>query len=125
MAAVSMRVPTTLSSTAIRLKAYSTKPTRISLNPSFENITKRPLMASLSEQTHQRKLPILLFDIMDTIVRDPFYQDGPAFFGMPMKELIECKHPTAWIEFKKGLIDEVELARKFFKDGRPFNLEGW
>ncbi|KAJ0013904.1 hypothetical protein Pint_21325 [Pistacia integerrima] len=44
---------------------------------------------------------------------------------MPMKELIECKHPTAWIEFKKGLIDEMELARKFFKDGRPFNLEGW
>ncbi|XP_031249835.1 flavin mononucleotide hydrolase 1, chloroplatic-like isoform X2 [Pistacia vera] len=43
---------------------------------------------------------------------------------MPMKELIECKHPTAWLEFEKGLIDEMELARKFFKDGRPFDLEG-
>ncbi|GKV02347.1 hypothetical protein SLEP1_g14799 [Rubroshorea leprosula] len=29
----------------------------------------------------KRKLPILLFDIMDTVVRDPFYQDVPAFFG--------------------------------------------
>lgn len=26
---------------------------------------------------------------------------------MPMKELLECKHPMAWIEFEKGLIDEV------------------
>lgn len=24
-----------------------------------------------------------------------------------MKELLECKHPTAWIEFEKGMIDEV------------------
>ncbi|CAO2832564.1 unnamed protein product [Amaranthus hypochondriacus] len=72
----------------------------------------------------KRKLPILLFDVMDTIVRDPFYHDIPAFFGMSMKELLECKHPTAWNEFEKGLIDEDELARKFFKDGRHFDLEG-
>lgn len=28
---------------------------------------------------------------------------------MSFKELIECKHPTAWIEFEKGMIDEVRL----------------
>ncbi|XP_057539824.1 flavin mononucleotide hydrolase 1, chloroplatic-like isoform X2 [Amaranthus tricolor] len=72
----------------------------------------------------KRRLPILLFDVMDTIVRDPFYHDIPAFFGMSMKELLECKHPTAWNEFEKGLIDEDELARKFFKDGRHFDLQG-
>ncbi|KAK9919263.1 hypothetical protein M0R45_027872 [Rubus argutus] len=71
-----------------------------------------------------QNLPILLFDIMDTIVRDPFYHDVPAFFRMSFEELIESKHPTAWIEFEKGMIDEVELARKFFKDGRPLDLEG-
>ncbi|XAR71160.1 Soluble epoxide hydrolase [Bertholletia excelsa] len=71
-----------------------------------------------------RKLPVLLFDVMDTIVRDPFYQDVPAFFGMSLKELIECKHPTAWMEFERGLINEMELATKFFKDGRSFDLEG-
>ncbi|RRT62134.1 hypothetical protein B296_00043626 [Ensete ventricosum] len=27
-----------------------------------------------------RKLPVLLFDVMDTLVRDPFYNDVPAFF---------------------------------------------
>ncbi|MQL78797.1 hypothetical protein Taro_011214 [Colocasia esculenta] len=71
-----------------------------------------------------RKLPVLLFDIMDTVVRDPFYEDVPAFFRMPMKDLLEQKHPTAWMEFEKGLIDEMELARRFFKDGRPIDLEG-
>ncbi|XP_076953142.1 flavin mononucleotide hydrolase 1, chloroplatic-like isoform X2 [Bidens hawaiensis] len=86
--------------------------------------TKMALHASGSSVTSARKLPVLLFDIMDTIVRDPFYHDIPAFFGMSMKELLDCKHPTAWIEFEKGLIDEMELARIFFKDGRHFDLEG-
>ncbi|XP_042993022.1 flavin mononucleotide hydrolase 1, chloroplatic isoform X3 [Carya illinoinensis] len=78
---------------------------------------------SASAGSTSRRLPILLFDIMDTLVRDPFYHDVPAFFGMSLKELIECKHPTAWIEFEKGMIDEVELSRIFFKDGRSFDLE--
>lgn len=90
------------------------------------SITTAATTTSNISNTHtsRRKLPILLFDVMDTIVRDPFYQDVPAFFRMSMKELLECKHPTAWMEFEKGLIDEPELARKFFKDGRSFDLEG-
>ncbi|KAG9447167.1 hypothetical protein H6P81_013295 [Aristolochia fimbriata] len=79
---------------------------------------------SVSTFSETRKLPILLFDVMDTLVRDPFYQDVPAFFGMSMKELLEIKHPTAWIEFEEGLINEKELYTKFFKDGRSFDLEG-
>ncbi|XP_008441879.1 flavin mononucleotide hydrolase 1, chloroplatic-like isoform X1 [Cucumis melo] len=71
-----------------------------------------------------RKLPVLLFDIMDTLVRDPFYDDVPAFFRMPMEELLELKDPTVWIEFEKGLIDEAELEKRFFKDERPIDFEG-
>ncbi|OWM72331.1 hypothetical protein CDL15_Pgr018216 [Punica granatum] len=96
--------------------------------PPTTNIRSRASAVSFSDNTaapvSSRKLPVLLFDIMDTIVRDPFYEDIPAFFGMSLKELIGCKHPTSWIEFEKGLIDEVELAQNFFKDGRPFDLEG-
>ncbi|KAL2330201.1 hypothetical protein Fmac_017782 [Flemingia macrophylla] len=105
---------------------FQTKPTRhlrlkFRLKPSLSHsITSM----ALTNTTTDRKLPILLFDIMDTLVRDPFYHDVPAFFGMSMKELIDCKHPSAWIEFEKGLIDEMELARNFFKDGRDFDLEG-
>lgn len=36
------------------------------------------------------KLPVLLFDIMDTIVRDPFYEDIPAFFGYPSYDLSDA-----------------------------------
>ncbi|KAJ4795505.1 Haloacid dehalogenase-like hydrolase (HAD) superfamily protein [Rhynchospora pubera] len=93
--------------------------------------TSRPCiaMAASSAATHlsqsqQRRLPVLLFDVMDTIVRDPFYHHIPTFFQMSMKELLETKHPTAWVEFEEGLIDENELAKKFFKDGRSFDLEG-
>ncbi|XP_016476825.2 flavin mononucleotide hydrolase 1, chloroplatic-like [Nicotiana tabacum] len=117
----------------------------VSWRPTASNISSFPLMVKTCPKTAkmgyfsnniscsaissvsvsgQRKLPILLFDVMDTIVRDPFYHDIPAFFRMPMKELLECKHPTAWIEFEKGLITEDELAMKFFKDGRSFDLEG-
>jgi hypothetical protein len=43
-----------------------------------------PMAASSSSSpistSQQRRLPILLFDVMDTIVRDPFYHHIPAFF---------------------------------------------
>ncbi|KAL5769708.1 hypothetical protein ACOSP7_013862 [Xanthoceras sorbifolium] len=95
------------------------------LSPSSNSNSKNTLIVvSTGDDNRTRKLPVLLFDIMDTIVRDPFYHDVPSFFGMSMKELLECKHPTAWLEFEKGMIDEMELTRKFFKDGRPLDLEG-
>ncbi len=49
---------------------------------------------------------------------DPFFQDMPKFFGMPFKQLLAEKHPTAWIEFECGAITEEELLAKFFADGR-------
>ncbi|PPR87197.1 hypothetical protein GOBAR_AA33495 [Gossypium barbadense] len=70
-----------------------------------------------SPSFNSRKLPILLFDIMDTIVRDPFYHDVPAFFAMSLKELIECKHPTAWLEFENGVIDENPEETGFTVNG--------
>ncbi|KAL6660641.1 hypothetical protein ACP70R_001676 [Stipagrostis hirtigluma subsp. patula] len=80
--------------------------------------------AGTDSASRPRKLPVLLFDVMDTIVRDPYYHQIPAFFQMSMKELLESKHPTAWSEFEMGLINEDELAKKFFNDGRSFDLEG-
>lgn len=34
--------------------------------------------------------------------------DWDLLSRMSFKELIDSKHPTAWIEFEKGLIDEVQ-----------------
>ncbi|KAJ0640887.1 hypothetical protein HanLR1_Chr16g0620821 [Helianthus annuus] len=46
---------------------------------SSPKLSTTKMSASVSAIT-QRKLPVLLFDIMDTIVHDPFYHDIPAFF---------------------------------------------
>ncbi|KAM3311240.1 hypothetical protein ACQJBY_031732 [Aegilops geniculata] len=80
--------------------------------------------AAEPEASRPRKTPVLLFDVMDTVVRDPFYHHIPSFFQMSMKELLESKHPTSWSEFEMGLINEGQLAEKFFNDGRSFDLEG-
>jgi len=104
---------------------FQTRPTRslclkFKLKPSLsDSITTM----ALTNNTNERKLPVLLFDIMDTLVRDPFYQDVPAFFGMPFKELIDVKHPTAWIEFEKGLIDEVKIPTLIIHCCKLWNMD--
>ncbi|MBI2394185.1 MAG: HAD-IA family hydrolase [Deltaproteobacteria bacterium] len=66
--------------------------------------------------------PVLLLDVMGTLVRDPFFEDMPAFFGLTLKELLAHKHPTAWVEFEHGAIDEAACMAKFFKDARAFDV---
>jgi FMN hydrolase / 5-amino-6-(5-phospho-D-ribitylamino)uracil phosphatase len=68
--------------------------------------------------------PIVLFDVMGTLVHDPFYDEVPRFFDMTLEELIAVKHPTTWVEFELGNIDEHELARRFFADHRSFDIDG-
>lgn len=41
-----------------------------------------------------------------------------------MKELLQQKHPSAWVEFETGKITEEELGGKFFADGREFDYQG-
>jgi hypothetical protein len=60
----------------------------------------------------------------DTIVFDPFYDHMPKYFNISFKELLASKHPTAWVEFEKGLINEDQLLAKFFADGRTFDGPG-
>ncbi len=43
---------------------------------------------------------------------------------MTMKELLAAKHPTAWIEFECGQLTEEDLIKKFFADGRDFDIQG-
>lgn len=62
----------------------------------------------------------LLFDVMGTLVVEPFFEAVPAALGMSIEELLEHKHPTAWVEFETGAIDEAELRAKFFLDGRDY-----
>jgi HAD superfamily hydrolase (TIGR01509 family) len=67
---------------------------------------------------------VLLFDIMSTVVYDPFYEHMPDYFEMSFEELLEAKDPDAWFEFERGEIDETTLAERFFDERDPIDLEG-
>jgi FMN phosphatase YigB (HAD superfamily) len=66
----------------------------------------------------------VVFGIMDTVVRDPFPQVAPTFFGMPLSELDQLINGSAWEAFERGDIEETELRKTYFKDGRDFDLDG-
>lgn len=68
--------------------------------------------------------PILLLDVMGTIVREPFLEDVPRFFGTSLGELIPLLSREVWFEFERGEIDEAGFVSRFFHDGRQFDSEG-
>jgi HAD superfamily hydrolase (TIGR01509 family) len=61
---------------------------------------------------------VILFDVMDTLVVDPFHEAIPAYFGLTLAEFLEQKHPTAWVQFERGELDPKEYAERMFADGR-------
>lgn len=67
---------------------------------------------------------VILWDLMDTLVRDPFFTHMAEFFGLSFEELLQAKHPTAWGQFERGQISEAELYASFFRDGRAIDGEG-
>jgi len=69
--------------------------------------------------------PILLWDVMGTLVHDPFFEEMPEFFGLSFNELLAVKHPSAWVEFELGELNQKEFLTSFFSDGREFDREGF
>lgn len=45
---------------------------------------------------------VLLLDVMGTLVYDPFHRVMPDFFGMSLEQLLDAKHPEAWVRFEHG-----------------------
>jgi HAD superfamily hydrolase (TIGR01509 family) len=67
----------------------------------------------------------LLLDVMDTLVRDPFHDVIPRFFGLTMVQLLAEKHPTAWLAFERGECSPPEYYRSMFADGRAFDHDAF
>jgi HAD superfamily hydrolase (TIGR01509 family) len=65
--------------------------------------------------------PALLFDVMGTLVRDPFREDIPPALGMTLDEVLRLKDPTAWVEFEYGDLTEAEFLARFFADERAYD----
>lgn len=69
--------------------------------------------------------PVLLWDVMGTLVYDPFFVEMPDFFGVSFDAMLEAKHPRAWVEFEVGERTESEFLDDFFSDGRGFDQEAF
>jgi HAD superfamily hydrolase (TIGR01509 family) len=63
--------------------------------------------------------PIILWDVMGTLVTEPFVEDVPLHFRTTLERLLQEKDPQAWIRFERGEIDEDEYCAQFFRDRRP------
>ncbi|HCP47297.1 MAG TPA: hypothetical protein DIU15_14745 [Deltaproteobacteria bacterium] len=70
------------------------------------------------------KPPAILFDVMDTLVHDP-YRQMPQFFGLSWEELAAARTPGHWPDFETGRIDEKSFLDGFFEDRRPYDQEGF
>jgi HAD superfamily hydrolase (TIGR01509 family) len=65
------------------------------------------------------------FDLMDTILRDPYREALEAATGLALADVARLRDPRCWPEFEVGAIDEDEFARRFFcagTEGCAFDL---
>lgn len=74
--------------------------------------------------TRRVQTPVIVSDVLDTLVLDPFYNGMANHFNFDtLQQLIDAKTPQTWVDFETGRIDEPQLARSFFKDARPVDLD--
>lgn len=68
-------------------------------------------------------LRAVCFDLMGTLLYDPYREAVRAATGLELAELAELKDPHCWPAFELGEIDEEEFAQRFFTTpGRSFDL---
>ena len=64
---------------------------------------------------------VLLWDVMGTLVHDPFFVEMPEFFELSFDDMFASKHPSAWVEFELGRRTQREFLDDFFADRRAFD----
>ena len=64
--------------------------------------------------------PVILFDVMGTLVHNPFFKEIPAFFGCTHAELLQRRDPAVWMQFEQGEITQAEYLRRCY-NGRSFD----
>lgn len=66
---------------------------------------------------------VVLVDVMNTLVTEPFLTTMPGFFGLTMSELRQSVDGAAWIEFERGLLSEAEFCEAFFLNRRAVDIQ--
>jgi HAD superfamily hydrolase (TIGR01509 family) len=67
--------------------------------------------------------PLLVFDLMDTVIVDPFYREVLAYLGTTLPDLGQVKHPTSWLEFETNACDEASFLERFYRPETGLKLE--
>ena len=57
-----------------------------------------------------------LFDVMSTLIYDPFFVDVPRAFQTSLSTFLKNKDRFAWIDFESNRIDEQGFAQRFSPD---------
>jgi HAD superfamily hydrolase (TIGR01509 family) len=66
---------------------------------------------------------VVSFDLMDTLLRDPYREAVVAATGLTFDELAHHREPGIWELFELGLIDEPDYAQRFFRHSSPHRLD--
>lgn len=61
-------------------------------------------------------LEVVAFDLMDTVVHDPFREALAEASGRPFGEVISRRDPAAWHRFERGELSEQEYFASFDLD---------
>lgn len=72
---------------------------------------------------NKQKPEILLLDVMNTLVVDPFPDTFLDFFDMTMDEFMDKKDVSSWPDFECNRISEDEFFGGFFNSKRKMRGE--
>ena len=61
-------------------------------------------------------LRAVLFDLMDTVLYDPYRESIEAATGVDVRTALAHNDKTCWPEFETATIDEAEFARRYFAE---------
>ncbi len=62
--------------------------------------------------------PILCFDVMGTLVVDPYHEGLPGFFGLDLDGFLAAKEPGTWPAFETARLSEAQFLETMFRDRR-------
>lgn len=62
---------------------------------------------------------VIIFDLMDTVVIDPFFHVVLPTYPTLLEQLAKHRNPDAWPAFERGELDEAGFIRGFYRTVPP------
>jgi HAD superfamily hydrolase (TIGR01509 family) len=60
-----------------------------------------------------------VFDLMDTVIVDPFFDTVLSRFPAMLEKLASERDPDVWPAFERGELDEEDFMRRFYRRATP------